>query len=98
MNWGVFTGLGHPRNMFLHEFCTRRAPLMFRYLCVVPKIPLGWYFLMVKYGNTTGFELSILICVGLSVVPMVEFTVEQLGNTNVVILLELHFQNPWSFI
>jgi hypothetical protein len=53
---------------------------------------------MVKYGNTTGFELSILICVGLSVVPMVEFTVEQLGNTNVVILLELHFQNPWSFI
>jgi hypothetical protein len=31
------------------------------YLCVVPKIPLGWYFLVVKYGNTTGFELHFMV-------------------------------------
>jgi hypothetical protein len=28
---------------------------------VVPKIPLGWYFLVVKYGNTTGFELHFVV-------------------------------------
>jgi hypothetical protein len=47
----------HHTYMFFNLFeCSSRT-----HQCVVPKIPLGWYFLVVKYGNTTGFELHFVV-------------------------------------
>jgi hypothetical protein len=57
--WNLFWG---NHNIFGENFGKNPKSQTFaKYPCVVPKIPLGWYFLVVMYGNTTGFELHIVV-------------------------------------